>query len=222
MQFAVIGAGRFGTSVAQALSQKGCEVLVIDSDPERVQEINEIATHAVTMDATDERALKAVGIENIDVAIVSIAETLESSILVTMILKELGVKTVISKARTLLHGKLLQKVGADRVIFPERDMGTRLANSLVSPDIFEQIEISPGYNIAELEIPHSLDGKNLNESGIRKKFNINVIAIKSKNDKNTKGKISINITPTPNHLLNEGDVIVVIGETDKIEKFKEL
>ncbi|MDD5644834.1 MAG: TrkA family potassium uptake protein [bacterium] len=222
MQFAVIGAGRFGTSVAQALSQKGCEVLVIDSDPEKVQEINEIATHAVTMDATDDKALKAVGIENIDVAIVSIAETLESSILVTMILKELGVKTVISKARTLLHGKLLQKVGADRVIFPERDMGTRLANNLVSPDIFEQIEISPGYNIAELEIPKALDGKTLNESGIRKNFNINVIAIKSKNDNNPKGKISINITPTPNHLLKEGDVIVVIGETDKIEKFKEL
>ncbi len=222
MQFAVIGAGRFGASVSQALSQKGYEVLAIDSDSDKVQEMNEIATHAVTMDATDEKALRAVGIENIDVAIVSIAEKLESSILVTMILKELGVNIVISKARSLSHGKVLQKVGADRVIFPERDMGIRLANSLVSPDIFEQIEISPGFNIAEVEIPASLNGKTLKESQLRQNYNINVIAVKNKQDKNSKGKISINITPEPNHVLKGGNMLVVIGETDKIEKFKEI
>jgi len=132
-QFAVVGLGRFGSSVAETLSSKGCQVLAIDTDEEKVQDLSELVAQAVCVDATDEKALKAVGIEPVDVAIVSVGGNIESSVLITLVLKEIGIKEVIAKAVTKDHGKVLEKVGADRVVFPERDMGIRIANALTSP-----------------------------------------------------------------------------------------
>jgi trk system potassium uptake protein TrkA len=133
-QFAVIGLGRFGASVAKTLAEKRQQVLAIDINEEKVQEFSEFVTQAVCIDATDEKALKAVGIKDVDVAIVSVGDDIEASILITLVLKEIGIKEIITKAVTEEQGKVLEKIGANRIIFPERDMGIRLAASLISKD----------------------------------------------------------------------------------------
>ncbi|MGB9847072.1 MAG: potassium channel family protein, partial [Desulfotomaculales bacterium] len=149
-QFAVIGLGRFGSSVARTLAQMGYEVLAVDSDDERVSAISDEVTYAVQVDAMEEEALKSLGLRNFDVVIVAIGQEVKASILVTVMLKEMGVSKVVAKANDELHGKVLQKVGADVVVFPERDMGVRLAHALVSRNIIDQIRLSPEYSIAEI------------------------------------------------------------------------
>ena len=145
-QYVVIGCGRFGSSVAKTLYELGNDVLAIDRNEEIVQEIYEYVTHAVQADVMDENVLKELGIRNFDVVIVSIGSDLEASILATLIAKELGVKVVIAKAQSELHGKVLSKIGADKVIFPERDMGVRVGHNLVSSNILDFIELSPDFS----------------------------------------------------------------------------
>ncbi len=224
-QFAVIGLGKFGFAVAKALSEKGCEVLAIDSDEEKIHEASGFATQAIQLDATDEGALKKVGIEDIDVAVVSVGENLETSILITLLLKEIGVKEVIAKALTHHHAKVLTKIGVDRVIFPEREMGVRLAESLVTPDVLEQIRLSPNYEILELTVPSSFTGKTLKECAIRTKYKVNVIAIKKKvpyiNEAGESDfKEEINLAPTGEDEISIGDVLVVVGEIKNIESLR--
>lgn len=136
-QFAVIGMGRFGLSVAKALSDMGFDVLAIDTDEHRTQAVSNIVTHAVSADSTDEEALRALGIRNFDVVVVAIGQDIQASILTTLILKDLGLPIIIVKAQNELHGKVLQKIGADKVIYPERDMGLRVAHHLTSPNILD-------------------------------------------------------------------------------------
>ncbi|PKM79979.1 MAG: potassium uptake system protein [Firmicutes bacterium HGW-Firmicutes-14] len=207
-QFAVIGLGRFGTSVAKTLNMMGYEVLAVDDDQNRIQEIVNDVTHAIQADAKDEQALKALGIRNFDVVIVAIGQDMQASILVTVLLKELGVKCVVTKAQTELHGKVLVKVGADKVVYPERDMGTRVAHSLVSSNVLDHIEISPDHSILEVIIPDNLVGKSLMESALRAKFGVTVMAIKRGND--------IIVSPPPDDPMQEGDILVVIGENKKL------
>ena len=151
-QFVVIGAGRFGKAVATTLTQNGCQVLLLDKDENAVQEMSEIVTQAIQLNVIDEKALQSLDLADMDIAIVAIGGNLEASILATMKLKELGVKTVVSKAGTIPHSKILSRVGADRIVFPERDMGIRIANSLISPSISDYIEVSPGYNLSLIHI----------------------------------------------------------------------
>jgi len=146
-QVAVIGLGRFGYGVAETLIRKGCEVLAIDTDPDKVQSISDLATFAVQCDATDEKALRAISIQNVDVAVVSIGENLEASILIVQTLKELGVKEIIAKGVTPLHGQILKNLGVTEVIFPERDAASRLAQRIISPNVFEYLELVPGYSV---------------------------------------------------------------------------
>ncbi|HHY98151.1 MAG TPA: TrkA family potassium uptake protein [Firmicutes bacterium] len=209
-QFAVIGLGRFGEGVARTLSRLGCQVLAIDDDPEKVQHMANIVTHAVQANATDEDALKSLGIRNVDVAVVSIGEDIESSILATLILKDLGIKFVVAKAHDELHGKVLERVGADRVIYPERDMAIRVATSLVSGNILDYIELSPEFTIAEIISPPEFVGKSLRELNIRAQFGINVVAIRSQ------GRIKV--SPGADDKINEGDILVLIGRTESFEK----
>lgn len=207
-QFAVIGLGRFGTSVAKTLMMMGYEVLAIDEDQEKIQEIVNQVTHAIQADAKDENALKALGIRNFDVVIVAIGKDTESSILVTVLLKELGVKCVVAKARTDLHGKVLVKVGADKVVFPERDMGVRVAHSLVSSNVLDHIELSPDYSILEVVAPDLVVGKTLRQSNLRAKYGVTVMAIKRGRD--------ILVSPSPDEPIQENDILVVIGENEKL------
>jgi len=216
-QFAVVGLGRFGSSVAETLSSKGCQVLAIDVDEEKVQDISEVVAQAVCVDATDEKALKTVGIESIDVAIVSVGGNIESSVLITLVLKELGIKEIIAKAVTKDHGKVLERVGADRVVFPERDMGARIANALTSPKVSEHIDLSSECSIIEIKAPQEFIGRSLKQLNLRVEFSLNVVAIKSKD---AKGEEVINPTPEADYKIRPQDKLMIVGPNKNIEKLK--
>lgn len=211
-QYAIIGMGRFGSSVASALTDMGFDVLAIDSNEQRVQEISNIVTHAVSANSTDEEAMRALGIRNFEVVVVAIGQDIQSSILTTLILKDLGIPTLIVKAQNELHGKVLQKIGADKVIFPERDMGLRVAHHLTSPNILDYIELSDDYSIVELKASEKMIGKNLKELDVRARFGCNVMAIKT----GTK----MNISPNANELLDKDDVLVILGQKDDLVKLE--
>lgn len=211
-QFVVIGCGRFGSSVAKKLYDLGAEVMTVDKNEETVQNIADFVTYAVQADATDENTIKSLGIRNFDVAVVSIGGDIQSSILVTLMLKELGVKYVVAKAQNDLHGKVLYRIGADRVVFPEREMGIRVASNLVSDNILEYIQLAPDYSIKEIVALSSWIGKTLKELDMRNEYGINVMAIKHGDE--------IDITISAGEVLQEGDVLVVIGHNDNLEKIR--
>ncbi|MDA8234413.1 MAG: TrkA family potassium uptake protein [Clostridia bacterium] len=210
--FAVIGLGRFGTSVAKTLSQMGHDVLAIDTDEERVQEVLDCVTHAVQVDALEETALKSLGIRNFDVVIVSIGADIQASILVTVILKELGVKFVVAKATNELHGKVLERTGADRVVYPERDMGVRVAHHLVSANVLDYIELSPDYSILEAVAPVDFFGKTLADIDLRAKFHVTLVAIKRGQE--------IIVAPQAGEVIQERDILVTIGANNNLQKLE--
>ncbi len=226
-QFVVIGLGRFGSSIARALTAKNFEVLAMDRSEERVKEIEEVVSQAVVVDATDEKALKDLGIKDFDTAIVSIGENIEDSIMVTMILKELGVKQVIVKAHNDLHAKILQRVGADRIVFPEKEMGEKLAESLASPKIFDYIELSTEYGILEIIAPKRFCDKTLIELKLREKFGVSVMAIKrkmpyTKPDGSPDFKEEIIIGPGGSDEILQGDILVLLGKYKDLNRIEKL
>lgn len=210
-QFIVIGLGRFGSSVVKTLSDANSDVLAVDIDEEKVNDISDYATHAVALDATDENALKALGIRNFDVAIVSVGD-IQSSVLITLICKELGIKYVLCKAQNDLHAKVLFKIGADKIIFPERDTAIRVANNLLASNLIDFIEIFKNYGMLEICVPSVWVGKSLLELNIRKNYNVSIIAIKHGDE--------INVNPSADDVLRERDVIIVIGSEDNMNKIK--
>lgn len=212
-QFVVIGCGRFGSSVATQLYDMGFEVMAVDKSEETIQNLADKVTYAVQADAIDENSLSAIGIRNFDVAVITIGADIQSSILVTLMVKELGVKTVVAKAQNELHGKVLYRIGADRVVFPEREMGIRIAKNLVSDNILEYIQLAPDYSIMEVKALDSWIGKNLMEIDMRSKYGINVMAIKHNDD--------INIAVMATDIIKENDVLVVIGHNDDLNKLEE-
>ena len=223
-QFAVIGIGRFGYSVAKTLTEQGCQVLAIDKDYERVQEISDFVTQSVNLDATDAKALRAVGIGDIDVCVVSIGQNKEASIMTTLLLKEMGIKEVVCKAITVMHGRVLQKIGADHVVFPEGEMGERIARSLAHPNIIDNLELSKDYGIFEIVTPRDFVGKTLSALDIRAKFGLNVIAIReyipTNASKETNPTKNINISPLANDKIPPDSVLVVVGSNEGVEKFR--
>lgn len=210
--FAVIGLGRFGTAVAKVLSELGNEVLAIDKDPEVIREVSSIVTYAVEADVMDETVLKDLGLSNMDAVVVSIGSDLQASIMATLISKELGVKRIVAKAQTELHGKVLKKIGADRIIFPERDMGTRVAHNLTSRNILDYIEVSPEFSILEVQALKSWVGNDLKGLRLRNKYGVNVIAIKRDEH--------INVSPSSDDLVEDGDIIIIIGSTEDVRKIE--
>lgn len=213
-QFIVIGLGRFGMSIARSLFQMGYDVLAVDDDENTVQEIADSVTHAVQMDATDEHALKTLGVRNFDLAVVAIGTNIQSSIMVTLNLKEAGVAKVVAKATNEMHAKLLTKVGADKVILPEHDMGVRVAHSLVSSNILDFIELSPDYSLIEVSVPKEWVDKDIKTLDVRAKYGINIMAVKSGKD--------INISPRATDTIHQGDVLMVIGSIDDLSKVEGL
>ena len=182
-----------------------------------MQDLSELVAQAVCVDATDEKALKAVGIESIDVAIVSVGGNIESSVLITLVLKEIGIKEVIAKAVTKDQGKVLEKVGADRVVFPERDMGIRIANALTSPKVSEHIDLSSECSIIEIKTPEEFMGKSLKQLNLRIEFGLNIVAIKSKD---AKGLEVVNPTPEADYKIRPQDKLMIVGPNKNIEKLK--
>ena len=213
-QFVVIGLGRFGSSVARNLAENGYDVLAVDINEERVQNVMDTVTHAVEADATDEKALNSLGVSNFDVGVVSIGNNIHASILATLILKEMGVPYVVTKAIDDLHGKVLTRVGADRVVYPEQDMGTRIARNLISTNVLDYIEFAPDYSVIEIIPPQKMIGKSLAELDLRSKFNVNVMAIK-------RGE-HMNMTPGPGDKILEDDIIIVMGKNENLDRVKEL
>ncbi|UHA74576.1 potassium channel family protein [Paenibacillus sp. 481] len=213
-QFAVVGMGRFGSSLAKELVKLGHQVLGIDKDEEVVDEMNGIVTHAVVADATDEEVLRSLGIRNFDCVIVAIGNDIQTSILVSIQMKELGLKRVVAKAVTELHGRVLDRIGVDRIIYPERDMGIRVAHQLVSPNLLDYIELSKDYTIVELSVPNCLDGMSLRDLNTRSRFGCSIVAL------NKEGGIII--APTAEDVLSEKDIMVLIGTNEQIEEFEDV
>jgi trk system potassium uptake protein TrkA len=211
-QFAVIGLGRFGSSLAKELVALGHEVLGIDKDEEIIDEMNELLTHTVVADTIDEEALRSIGIRNFDCVVVAIGDDIQASILTAILLKELGVKKVVAKALSALHGKVLQKIGVDRIIFPERDMGVRVANQLVSPNLLDYIELSEEYTIAELSATRRISGLSLKELDTRARYGCSIVAINKRED--------VIIAPTAEDVVEEGDIMVVIGTNEQVNDFE--
>ena len=220
-QFAVIGLGRFGASLAQTLSKKGKEVIGIDSSEQIVQEMSEMISQAVCVDARDDKALKALGVQDVDVAVVAIGD-LEASILITLTLKGMGIKEIVAKAMSDDHKTVLSKIGATRIVMPERDMGHRVANSLVSPQVLDHIDLSGDSSIVEIISPPDFVGKTLRELDIRAKHGINVIALKRKVKGlgESKEREKIEVAPKADEAIKADDVLVVIGSNEYIDKLK--
>lgn len=211
-QYLVIGLGRFGKSIARTLYELGNDVLAVDSNDENVQSISSYVTQAVQTDATEEENLNALGVNNFDVAIIGIGDDIQSSVVVTLLLKEMGIKHVLAKANTELHAKILYKIGADKVVFPEKDTAIRVAHNLVSNGILDFIQLSSEYTATEILCMKEWIGKTLSQLDVRTIYGINIIAIKRKND--------VNVSPAPDFKLLEGDIIVAIGKQSQIEKLE--
>lgn len=208
-QFIVVGLGRFGISVAETLSELGHDVLAIDKDENVIQDIADKVTHAVQLDATDEYALRTLGVRNFDVAVVTIGSNIQASIMITLLLKEAGVKYVICKGQSELHKKVLLKIGADRVVLPEKDMGYRVAHNLVSSNLVDLIELSDDYQIIEMNAPDSWIGRTIKDLDVRVNYGITILALRSKTD-------DINISPTADVVIPPESVIIAVGTNEDL------
>jgi trk system potassium uptake protein TrkA len=211
-QFAVIGLGRFGGAICNALSEQGMEVLAIDQDEDRVNEFSTIATHAVIADTTDEGTLKSLGIRNFDHVIVAIGDNIQASILTTLILEELGVNHITVKAQNDYHEKVLRKIGADRIVHPERDMGVRIAHHITSNSVLDYLELSDEHSIVEVIASKKMDGKTLIDLDVRAKYGVNIVAIKREE--------GIDVSPDPDQAIHRGDILIVIGADEDINRME--
>lgn len=225
-QFAVIGLGRFGRKVAETLAKKGASVIAIDSNQELVDKVSDFATKAIQMDSTDEKALVASGIKDVDVAVIGMGEDIESSVLTTALLKNLDIKEIVARACTPLHAQILKMVGATRVVIPEEDMGIRVAHSILSPGVLEYIELGADYTLAEIEAKSkSVTGRTISELDLKAKYGINVLIVKRRvfevgeNIEETIVK-EVKVLPTSDYKIQEGDVLVVVGSSEDIESFE--
>lgn len=211
-EFVVIGLGRFGGSIVKELVELGADVMAIDISAEKVDDYATIATQAVAADTTDESAMRSLGIRNFDHVVVAIGENIQASILTTLILKEIGVERITVKAQNDYHAKVLQKIGADQVVHPERDMGIRIANNLLSNNILDYLELSDEYSIVEIKANELLAGYTLIDLDIRAKFGVNIVAIKRGNH--------ILVSPQAIEKIQLNDVLIVIGSDADIHLFE--
>lgn len=212
-QFAVIGLGRFGRAVCATLHNLGYEVLAIDREEKRVNQAltDQISSHALELDSTEINAIKQAGILDFDTVIVAIGNYLAESITTTLNLKEVGVKFVVAKASSETHVKLLKKVGADHVVFPEREMGCELARLLTKPRILDQFDIDPDHSIVEIIVPDQFDGKTISELELRSKYGLNLLAVSSFGEK-------FKINPHPSTVLAKGKAMIVLGSNQDINR----
>jgi trk system potassium uptake protein TrkA len=211
-QVVVIGLGRFGSAVARELERLGHEVLAIDRSEQRVNDVAPDVTHALQLDASDEEALRSAGAAEFGTAIVSISTDAEPSIFAVMVLKRLGVPNVIAKAGSQLHGEILARVGADRVVFPERETGLRLAHSFNVPNVIDYLDVAPGFGIERIRPPKSYVGRSLGEIDLKTRLGLTPIALR-------RGQ-QVVVSPTRDERLAEGDELILIGRDDKLDQLR--
>jgi trk system potassium uptake protein TrkA len=209
-EYLVIGLGRFGSSVARQLEESGCSVLAVDADEKKAKQIADDVTLSMCVDITNEEALQELGVRNFDGAIIAIGQNLQASVLATMWAKEQGVPLVIAKAYDEMQGKILTKIGADEIVYPEREMGMHLANKLAFNHLVDSIELSVDYSIMDIPVPSEWIGKNLRELKLREKYRVNVIAIKRNGE--------MSITPSIETPTLKGDVFVLLGTNSTLKK----
>jgi trk system potassium uptake protein TrkA len=213
-QFLVIGLGRFGGALAEDLIAHGHEVLGVDASPKLVQSYAQRLTHVIEADSTDVDAMRQLGAGDFSTAIVAIGTEVEASILTTSVLVDLGVPRIVAKAISEPHGRILGRVGAHRVIFPERDMGLRVARSLAGRDVIDYMELDPGFVLLETKAPPELVGKTLAEAEVRRRYGLTVVSVKGESKPATYA--------TPETRVEEGDILVIAGETRRVEEFVHL
>lgn len=212
--YVVIGLGRFGSALARQLCKLGAEVLALDVKGDLVQQVANDVTHAVVGDAQDKEVLRALGVRNMDCAVIAIGDNLAASVLITMNLKELGVPYIVCKAHDETHRKVLEKLGANRVIIPEYEYAQRLARTLNSHNVLDYIELSEDFGILDVPAPKTWIGKTLRELNVRAKLGVNIIAVE--NDGKT------NVSPAADYAVREGDTLVVLGDNVALEKVQKL
>ncbi|WP_078550431.1 potassium channel family protein [Litchfieldia alkalitelluris] len=212
-QFAVLGLGHFGGNLVKEFHEMGVEVLAVDKNEEKVNLYSQYSTHAVVANTIDENTLKQIGIKNVDHVFVSLGENIEASILTTLLLKELGVKQVWVKAINSYHQKVLDKIGADKVIHPERDMAKRIAHHIISEKMIDYIEISKDYSIVEIIATEKVHNKTLEQLSVSHKYGCNIVGIQTNED--------VKISPTPDEVINKGDILIMIGRNRDLTRFEE-
>jgi len=225
---AVIGLGQLGEAVVRHLSDHGAEVIAIDSDLPRVEAIKDRVARAVCLDATDERALRAAGVAEASTVVLALGEgQLEQAVLATMMLRELGVGRIISRAATDVQAKVLQRLGVSRIVFPERQVGVQLARQILSPTVLEMMPLSYGTSVAEVQITKELAGQSIGDAAIRRRYGLNVIAVRraeqrAADDGNIDERWSVDNAPGPETVMALGDVLVVAGADEKIRALAEV
>lgn len=212
--YVVIGMGRFGSEVARQLYKCGCEVLAVDLQSDLIQQVSQDVTHAVVADSRDREVLKMLGVGDFDCAVVGIGDDLAASVLITMNLKEMGVPYVVCKAHDDTHRRILEQLGADRIIIPEKENAARLAKSLSSPNLLDYIELSEEYSIIELPAPQGWIGKNLKQLNVRAQLGVNILAVRRD------GKLDI--SPAPDAAFQSGDIVVILGDAKSLKAVQKL
>jgi trk system potassium uptake protein TrkA len=211
-QVAVLGLGRFGQTVARELARLGHDVLALDMNERLVQEVADDVTHAVQTDFTDEEALSALGLGKYDTAIVAVSTNLESSILTTVLLQRLGVRRIVAKAANELHGSILQRLGVSRVVYPEREIGLRVAHSFSAPGVSDYLNVAPGYGFARVSVPQALVGKPLATLDLQNAFGITPVAL------HRGGGVTLN--PAASEVLRQADELVIAGLDENLERLR--
>ena len=212
--YIVVGMGRFGSEVARQLHNQRCEVIAVDVNSELIQQISPYVTHAVVADVQDKEVLRALGVKDIDCAIIAIGGDLAASVLATMNMKELGVPYVICKAHDETYRRVLEKLGADRIIIPEQEQAQRLAKSLSTPNVLDYIELSDDYGIIEMPAPESWIGKDLRQLNVRAKLGVNILGIRRGG--------RMNVSPAADTTFLKDDILVVLGDSQALKKVQKL
>lgn len=213
--YLVVGLGRFGSAVALKLQDLGNEVMVVDDNGEQVQKVADLVTYAVVGDARDENVLESLGVRNVDCAVVAVGEDLAANILITLNLKAMGVPQVICKAQNDQQRRALEKIGADRVVIPEREMGIKLAQNLTSSSVLDYVELSDDCGIVEILLPAKWRGKTLRQVDVRAKFGVTVAALRR-----ASGDVTVNIDP--NYQLEAGDVLIIVGNNEDLARVQKI
>lgn len=222
--FAVIGLGRMGSKVATSLSEGGVEVIAIDRDMPKVEEYKDLVGHALCLDSTDEEAMKKAGLKDVDVAVIALGNNVEANILTTALVKDLKVEHIVARASSTLQERILRRMGADVVIFPEKAIGEQIARSLLAPGLIEIVSLFSGHSLAQIEADGRWSGESLRELNLRAKHGIHVVTIQKSgatDEDRIDSKKKISNLPDPDYVIGKGDIMMIVGTDEDIKKFTE-